>query len=169
MRAGAIVLIGALLVACAPQTSATTPTASSPPLQPSIIAAGCGSTAVLHGGIPAWLDDAGGHNNPADLDYVIAHPPLAAGFLFTYPLQAGLGDQVPMKILWVVRTPRKGTSLIVDGHPLNASSPTVHEVRPDNSGPGEIYPDGVNVPSPGCWQFDLRWANSNVQVDLNYQ
>jgi hypothetical protein len=47
-------------------------------------------------------------------------------------------------------------------------TPTVHEVRPADSGPGEIYPDGVDVPSAGCWQFDLQWANSHARVELNY-
>ena len=40
--------------------------------------------------------------------------------------------------------------------------------RPANSGPGEIYPDGLDVPTAGCWRFDLRWANGRATVDLEY-
>ena len=72
------------------------------------------------------------------------------------------------KILWVVRTPRQGSQLVVDGHPLGGTEPQVHLTQPANSGPGEIYPSIVDVPSAGCWQFDLQWAHSHVQVELNY-
>jgi hypothetical protein len=166
----AVLVVALVGAACStgPPTAVAEPTPS--PTSASQVAAsgGCGSTAVLRGSIPAWLDAAGAHNNPTFLPYVIAHPPLAAGFLFVYPLQAGLGDSVPTKILWVVRTPRTGSQLTIDGHPLDASQPTVHETQPDNSSPGEIYPDGVQVPTPGCWQFDLHWASSHTQIELNY-
>lgn len=122
---------------------------------------------VVQGSIPQWLDDAGGHNNPRGLPYVIAHPDLAAGFLFAHPLRAGHPENPANKILWVVRTLRTGP-LTIDGHPLGAATPTVHEILPANSGPGEIYPSFVDAPTAGCWQFDLRWANSHTQVELNY-
>jgi hypothetical protein len=169
MRAGAIGWIGTLLVACSAQAAARqTPSDIEPTPQPSVVSTGCGTTAVLHGGIAEWLDEAGGYNNPSDLNYVIAHPPLAAGFLFSYPLRAGHPENPGNKVLWVVRTPRNGP-LTIDGHPLGATSPAVHDERPGNSGPGLIYPDGTDVPTAGCWQFDLRWANGHVQVELNYQ
>lgn len=167
MRSGAIVCMAALLVACSSQASARSAPSSSPAAQPSVVSTGCGSTPVLHGGIPTWLDDAGGHNIPGFLNYVIAHPPLTAGFLFSYPLRAGHPENPSNKVLWVVRTARNGP-LIIDGHPLGAQTPTVHDERPDNSSPGQIYPDGTDVPIAGCWQFDLRWANSHVQVELGY-
>ena len=167
MRAGAVAIVATLLVACSSQSIAPPTPSGTPATHASVISSGCGSTPVLKGGIPKWLDVAGGYNNPSDLPYVITHPQLAAGFLFVYPLQAGLGQDVPNKILWVVRTPRIGP-LTIDGHPLGSPSPTVHDARPANSGPGEIYPDGIKVPTPGCWQFDLRWASSHVQVELNY-
>jgi len=127
----------------------------------------CGSTTVVQGSIPKWLDDAGGHNNPIGLPYVVAHPELAAGFLFVQLLRVGHPENPANKILWVVRTPRTGP-LTIDGHPLGAASPTVHEILPANSGPGEIYPSFIDAPTVGCWQFDLQWANSHAQVELNY-
>ena len=130
-------------------------------------AGGCGSTAALQGSIPPWLDGAGAHNNPRGLSYVIAHPPLAAGFLFGNPLRAGHPENRANKILWVVRTPRNGP-LTIDGHPLGAVTPATHQLLPDNSSPGEIYPSIVDVPTPGCWQFELRWATSHAQVELSF-
>jgi len=63
---------------------------------------------------------------------------------------------------------RERGPLTIDGHPLGATTPAVHEVLPANSGPGEIYPSFVDVPTAGCWQFDLRWATSHAQVELDY-
>jgi len=82
-------------------------------------------------------------------------------------LRAGHPENPANKILWVVRTPRTGP-LTIDGHPLGAATPMIHEILPDNSGPGEIYPSYVDVPAAGCWQLDLRWANSRAQVELSY-
>jgi hypothetical protein len=169
MRAAVVVVMSLALIACSGQATTRPTAASATSAAPTAAATvGCGSTNVLKGGIPDWLDAAGGHNNPTSLRYVIAHPPLVAGFLFSDPLHAGRAQNPYNKILWVVRTPRNGSNLTIDGHPLGAATPTVHEVRPADSGPGEIYPDGVDVPSAGCWQFDLRWATSHAQVELNY-
>ena len=173
MRAAITTVIALALATCAGQaltrpTALPTRASETPAATTTTAADGCGSTAVLKGSIPDWLEAAGGHNNPTSLRYVIAHPPLVAGFLFSDPLRAGHHENPSNKILWVVRTPRDGSQLIVDGHPLGAALPTVHEARPADSSPGEIYPDGVDVPSAGCWQFDLRWATSHAQVELNY-
>ncbi|HEX9096386.1 MAG TPA: hypothetical protein VF990_09820 [Candidatus Dormibacteraeota bacterium] len=170
MRPAIAAAISLMLVACSgqaarqhrPAAMEKTPTANA------VAEAGsCGSTMVVQGSIPQWLDDAGGHNNPSGVPYVIAHPELAAGFLFAQPLRAGHPDDPANKILWVVRTPRSGL-LTIDGHPLGAATPTVHEILPANSGPGEIYPSYVDAPTAGCWQFDLQWANSHAQVELTY-
>ena len=172
MRAAIAAVISLGLMACSGQ--ATTGPTSSPaaivksPAATAVAGGGsCGSTMVVQGSIPQWLDDAGGHNNPRGLPYVIAHPEVAAGFLFAHPLRAGHPENPANKILWVVRTPRTGP-LTIDGHPVGAARPTIHEILPANSGPGEIYPSFVDAPTAGCWQFDLRWANSHTQVELNY-
>jgi len=170
-----VTLVSLALMSCSAAGAArpplTSPSAATP--SPSATASavahagGCGPTAVVQGAIPQWLDDAGGHNNPLGVPYAIAHPPLAAGFLFGDPLRAGHPENPANKILWVVRTPRTGP-LTIDGHPLGAATPMIHEILPDNSGPGEIYPSYVDVPAAGCWQLDLRWANSRAQVELGY-
>lgn len=129
---------------------------------------GCGKTAVDKGGEPAWLTHAGANNNPKDVPYVIADPPIAAGFLFGYPLRSGTPSNPSNKILWVVDRPREGNQLAVSGHPRDAATPTTHATFPADSGPGEIYPSEVDVPSAGCWHFDLTWGANHTSVDLNY-
>jgi hypothetical protein len=97
---------------------------------------------------------------------VIASPATAGGFLFEFPLLAG--PKAANKILWAMRLPRSGSSLVLTAHPLGASAPVVTESRPDNSSPGEIYPDGLDVPSAGCWQVSLSWGGNHAEIDLNY-
>ena len=135
---------------------------------PSAGAIGCGSTAIETGPIPKWIDDAGAHNNPSFLPYVIASPAKAAGFLFAFPLRAGHPTDPANKILWVVGKPRNGFALEVSAHPLGAANPTIDQYFPANSGPGEIYPSIVDVPRAGCWHIDLKWNANEAAVDLGY-
>jgi hypothetical protein len=130
---------------------------------------GCGSTAVVQGGIPAWLDEAGSHNNPSFLPYAVASPPQAAGFIFGYPLRAGAPEDPANKILWVVGQPRNGSPLVIAAHPVSAASPSVTQTFPDNASPGEIYPSIFNVPMAGCWHLDLSWSGHKASVELLYQ
>src|SRR5260370_6099988 len=173
MRADVASVMSLVLVACSGQ-AASRPSPSpalvshTPATPATVFGDGCGSTSVVKGGIPSWLEEAGGHNNPTDLRYAIGHPPRVAGFLFSDPLRAGHPENPSNKILCVVRTPRNGSQMIIDGHPLGAVLPRVHEALPANSGPGEIYRDGVDVPTAGCLQFDLQRATSPAQVELNY-
>ena len=130
------------------------------------VAGGCDKTQI--GGQPAWLARAGANNNPKDVPYVIADPPIAAGFLFGYPLRSGAPTNPSNKILWVVDRPREGNGLVLSGHPRDTATPTTHATFPADSGPGEIYPSQVDVPSPGCWHFDLAWGANRTSIELNY-
>ncbi len=132
-------------------------------------AGGCGSTTLYRGPGPAWLDEAGGHNNPTGLRYGVAHPPIAAAFIFGYPLRAGHPSNPTNKILWVVRRPRNGSDLFIQGRFLNSATFTIHDTRPADSGPGEIYPDGEDVPAPGCWVFVLHWSTQSAEIELEYR
>lgn len=178
MRRFTLVLAATLLVGC----STSSPTSSMPATpspgasaQPSpaqaanVIPGGCGSTPLHQGGVPTWLDDAGGHNNPVGVPYVLAMPAHAGGFVFGYPLRAGHPQNPNNKILWVVGAPRNGSSLEITGHPLNAATPSVDVTQPANSSPGEIYPSIVDVPKPGCWHFDLAWSGNKTSADLMYR
>jgi len=152
--------------AAAPATAALAatpaPIAAVSPTQPPgarLVWSGCGNAAVYNGAVPAWAS----LNAPAGLNYVIATPDLAMGYLFSYPLLAGPDGN---KILWYVRAPRGGRPLLAEGHPLGSSQPAASFSQPANSSPGEIYPSGVTVPTPGCWRFRLAWNGYAADVDL---
>lgn len=171
MRYMAAVAVG-MVLACSsggasPKTSAsvvTSPVAAQvPPLGSQRLDTGCGTTDVYKGGsLPDWSTV----NAPKDLPYVVATPGLAVGYIFTYPLQAGLTANT--KVLWYVATPRGGFPLKAQGHPLRASAPTATFSKAADSSPGEIYPSGPTVPSAGCWHFLLTWhrGDEHVEVDL---
>ncbi len=154
-----------LIVSCDPSSAA--PPASSNP-RPMATAGGCGFTQVVSGAIPRWLDEAGAHNNPTSVPYVVATPAIAAGFLFALPLRSGQPNNPANKILWVVGKPRNGSLLDITAHPMAAASPVVDMSFAPNASPGEIYPSIDDVPLPGCWQFDLRWDANLAEVDLQY-
>ena len=90
------------------------------------------------------------------------------GFLFADPLTAPAGrSNRTNKILWIVRQPRFGSPLMLNGRQAGKSK-VVRIQRPADSGPGEIYPTIVDVPTPGCWHFTLSWAGHRDEVDLRY-
>ena len=166
-----IALIAWLAVAACSSSSsaAATPRPSPSPITAAaIVPGGCGGTQVYKGGVPDWLNGAGADNNPTGLPYFITDPPNAAGFLFAYPLRAGNASDPNNKILWVVGIPRGGNPLHITGHPQNATTPTIDQAFPANSSPGEIYPSIVDVPTAGCWHFDLSWGKNKSSVDLVY-
>jgi hypothetical protein len=129
---------------------------------------GCGATRMWKGSIPPELERAAGDNAPHGLPVVYADPPVLAGFVFGYPLRSGSPQDPSNKVLWVVAGGRTGP-LVIDAHPATASQPSVHLSFPDNSGPGNIYPSGVDVPTAGCWHLTLAWSGHTAQLDLAYR
>lgn len=127
------------------------------------MAGGCGSTPVLRGRLPAWLNKSG---YPVDLPYVLAAPPQAAGFLFAQPLRAGHPQDPSNKILWEVNELPYGPSLDLNAHPVASATPSIS----DSIGflaSGDA-PSTVDVPQAGCWQFDLTWSGHRAALDLLY-
>ena len=59
-----------------------------------------------------------------------------------------------------------------DGQPLRVTATlrdsTVRTTVPATSGPGEIYPSIVDVPTAGCWRFALTWNGARASVGLRY-
>jgi len=123
----------------------------------------CGSSRAERGAPPSWAEA-----GPTGLRYVIAAQGDVIGFLFADPLAAPPGRTAyNNKILWIVRQPRQGSALVLDGT-LAGSGSHVHVEQPADSGPGEIYPSIIDVPVPGCWHFTLAWAGHTDDVDLLY-
>lgn len=128
---------------------------------------GCGDTPQRVGTVPTWIDTASGHNVPHDLPFVVASNDTAAGFCLA-PLRAADAQNFVNKVIWVVRTPRDGAPLQVALHPRSAVTPAVELSQTANSGPGNIYPMLIDVPTPGCWHVTLRWATGQAELDLRY-
>lgn len=140
---------------------------SSPLASAVAVPGGCAQTQAYKGGMPAWLHEGiQGLTGMENAPYALAGPTPIAGFLLGYPLKAG--SNAPSKILWVVSTPRDGAPLKIRVNPSGAAEPVLTVSRPADSGPGEIYPDGVSVPNSGCWHFKLQWATGNAELDLSY-
>jgi hypothetical protein len=171
MRRVFAVCVWLAIAGCSSSTAVVTPSPSpshSPAAAAVAVAGGCGTTQVYERGEPDWLTRAGDNNNPNGLPYFIASPPIAAGFIFGYPLRSGAPSNPNNKILWVVGVPRDGNDLHVSGHPMDAATPTIDLRFPADSEPGEIYPSTVDVPSAGCWHFDLAWGPNQASADLLY-
>jgi len=127
---------------------------------------GCGATEIYKGGVlPDWANV----NAPKSLPYVVATPGLAVGYIFNYPMKAGLDANT--KVLWYVGTARGGSPLIAEGHPLGATEPIAKFSQAAGSFPGEIYPTGPTVPSGGCWHFTLTWhgGDQRSEIDLLFK
>jgi len=169
MRRVLAVFIWLAIAGCSSSTAVVTPSPTpnrSPTGVAVAVAGGCGTTQVYEGGEPDWLTAAGAGNNPNELPYFITDPPIAAGFMFGYPLHANAS--VGNKILWVVGIARNEADLQISGHPLTAATPMVQLSFPPNAGPGEIYPSEVDVPQSGCWHFDLAWGKNQTAGELLY-
>jgi hypothetical protein len=70
------------------------------------------------------------------------------------------------KILWVMRDSRDGQALKLT---LRSSGQTVKVERAANSGPGEIYPSAVDVPTAGCWTVQADWNGHRATLELSYR
>jgi hypothetical protein len=167
---GAVVLGAAVLLAAGgctgahPAPAATTPAATTPAVAST--ARGCGQTPVRTDGLPAWTASAG---SLPGMPYVISTDGNLVGALFGMPLHVRpVPDGHSNKILWIVRLPRNGESLLLTGHLLGGHAPDVHATEPADSSPGEIYPSIVDVPVAGCWHFTAVWSGHTSTVDLYY-
>lgn len=142
--------------------SATLAVANIPPPGSQRIDGSCGATEIFKGGVlPDWANV----NAPKVLPYVVATPGIAVGYLFSYPLTAGLNANT--KILWYVGSPRGGTPLMAEGHPLGAPEPIARFSEAADSFPGEIYPTGPTVPAAGWWHFSLTWKGGEQRADVD--
>jgi hypothetical protein len=178
--APAVIVLLVVLAACTSTTPKVSTQSSKPPIAPTTpmphpspsplrTIGGCGATKIQQGGtVPAWTASAmsGFTGDPGP--YVVSAEANVVGILMGYPFHAGTSSNPTSKILWIVREPRNGQQLKVDGHPVGATTPTGHADAADDSSPGEIYPSIVDMPTPGCWHLTLTWDGNTATVDLPY-
>jgi hypothetical protein len=121
---------------------------------------------MLFGSPPDWLVAAAGATSHLQrLPYVIADPPIAGAFIIGYPQRAGTPTLPSNKLVWAVRT-GNGAPLEIVAHPLDSPIPSIRHISQANGTDG--YSDGVDVPTPGCWQLTLQWATSQASVELEF-
>jgi hypothetical protein len=147
-------------------TISSSPHRSQVPPGAAIVKGGCGRTTLYKGASPGWTASAA---PPEFLVQATGRADIVNAFIFGYPLQTGNRANRQNKILWVMRRLRDGADLDISGHPLGHSAPVVQVHLSPNSNPGEIYPSIVNVPTPGCWHFTLRWHGNDDVIDLPYR
>lgn len=79
-----------------------------------------------------------------------------------HPLEAPPAAGANNKILWVVRVDPADGPLQIRATLASTGETVTRTVAP---APG---PSGIDLPSPGCWSFDLRWGSHEDHLVLGY-
>ena len=165
------VIAAAALTACSPAGHSAAPSHRSggalPPASAGpVTVAGCLARRI-DGPLPVWARG-GFHPPSASIGHVMGVRGDIVAILWGGPkasLYAPPQKNQNNKILWVSRLPLPATSL--SPLTIRATLNGTHLVasRELTDGPG---PSFVNLPAPGCWTLDVRWAGHHDQVDLWY-
>jgi hypothetical protein len=167
MRWTLAVALVAGISGCSGPPPAPTPTVTVTPTPGLSVSGGCAESPLWTSGLPDWTASAAA---PSGIPYVIAHEGNLVGVLFGHPLRAGVNVSNPSdKVLWIAREPRQGADLNLTLTRVDGTGEPVHLSFPANSSPGEIYPSGVEVPTPGCWRVAAEWAGNHATLELSYQ
>jgi hypothetical protein len=132
-----------------------------------IPASTCTTLSAAKHDIPSWAQSA---HPPASVPHLLSQEKNVIAFIFGNPLQAGhKRPHRNNKILWIVREPRHGQPLHLAGTLIGGRASATEPPIPASSSPGQIYPSTINVPSPGCWHFALRWNGHQANINLRYR
>jgi hypothetical protein len=162
-----------ILSACSsPADRASTPRASAVAPAPSqSVAGGCAGTVVNATTMPpAWARSGFTISSGSpEYPWALGKPAEAVAYLFAIQLVAGGNrpDHSNNKVLWVTREPPEG--LRMRSHPFGRSEPQV--VISGQITNGNQVPSIVDVPTPGCWVFDMSWGQptkhtSTINLDV---
>lgn len=117
--------------------------------------------------LPVWARD--GFSDPEPrTTYVLGTSGRIAAILFgSRSLSSPPATDHHNKILWVSRVATNGGDLSIEAQRISGSKPLGVPVgRSVTGGPG---PSIINLPSPGCWRFTLRWSGWTDTLDLQYK
>jgi len=161
MHALVMTLVVAATVAVAPGCTADAPPRTA---MPSVVAqspseptahGGCGNTEVHTGPIPAWANS-GFSGSSTGLPWAAGTPSTAIAMLFATELVARgqRPDGSSNKILWATETSTYQLRIVARpadgaGSPVAINEPTTN---------GNQVPSIVDLPTPGCWTFQLTWG-----------
>jgi hypothetical protein len=126
------------------------------------VANGCDG-AVKTEPLPVWAR--GGFTPPDQaITYVQGASGDIVGVLFGWPLTAPRPPRDRQnKILWVARESDGGDPLRIAARLAGSDVAVVREVE---GGPG---PSVVDMPTAGCWRFDLTWSGHADRVFVPYR
>jgi hypothetical protein len=132
------------------------------PVAPTTVpaATGCGSS-VQRAPLPTWARD-GFHPPDQTTVFVQGAGGEIVGVLFGWPLTAPPARDHQNKILWVARTSEGGDPLRIDASLVGSDDVVQRQVE---GGPG---PSIIDMPTAGCWRFDLVWSGHHDQVSVPY-
>lgn len=129
------------------------------------LAGGCAGTVLTDGLPPTWAQ--GGWSAPAvpwPVPWTLGTGGEAVAYVFAIQLVAGSSPRVDgtnNKVLWVAKGAPPNFS--VDAHPLGLDHPVIKIAG---------GPSIVDLPTAGCWTFDLTWgpsghtASSAINLDV---
>ena len=160
MRFALTVVTLAIAFVCAVTPGFSSPRAASRGLRT------CGS-AVQKETLPIWAR-AGFHPPTVQVPHVLGRSGAIVAILFAYPLKAPPPPNHNDKILWVSRLPFTWrATLRISAQRMNGTRLLGAPVQTNiKGGPG---PSAVNLTTPGCWRFSLRWAGHTDSLDLLYR
>lgn len=124
---------------------------------PTDAAVACG---VASAELPIWAQ-AGFSPPTAPQRYVLGVNHNIVGVLFGYPLRSPAESDRMNKILWVSRLAAEGP-LEIQATLAGSGRVASRQVA---DGPG---PSIIDMPTPGCWIFDLSWSGHTDQVAVPY-
>lgn len=150
MRATLSVLVGLIIASgCTPNSAAQVqPT---PSIAVHTFAGGCAGTMLTDALPPAWAQ--GGWSQPHapwEVPWALGTGGNAVAYLFATELVAGPSPRVDgtnNKVLWVAKG--AAPSFMVEAHPLGESRPLISIAG---------GPSIVDLPTAGCWTFQLSWG-----------
>jgi len=124
-------------------------------------ATGC-KDAVIKAPLPTWAR--AGFTPPGQATtYVRGVGGDIVGVLLGWPLTAPPSRGRQNKILWVARVSEGGEPLRIAARLVSSELAVVRQVQ---GGPG---PSIVDLPTAGCWRFDLTWSGHADQLYVPYQ
>jgi hypothetical protein len=151
----------AILLAAGACTPAQSAQVKPSPLVTHTFAGGCAGTVLTDAEPPVWAQ--GGWNvvkgQPWGVPWALGSGGNAVAFVFAVRLVAGSSPRVDgtnNKVLWVAKG--APTSFVVEGIPPGGTQPVVTL----NGGPSI-----VDVPSAGCWKFQLTWGAAHAVSTIN--
>jgi hypothetical protein len=121
---------------------------------------------VLRGVLPVWARGGFSDAKPR-MPHVLGAAGSIVAILWADPLESPAPKDHNNKILWVSRAAANlASDLRIRAQRMSGSravgSPVTRRVM---GGPG---PSIINLPSPGCWRFTLRWSGRVDTLDLQY-